>query len=336
MKRHEYFIGVDISKDKLDVSVLKGEDMEFQYHQVYENSGKGIRKILTDLGKRTRGSSSLLFCLEHTGVYGMPLAAAFEERALSYAMVPASVIQRSIGLKRGKNDKADSRDIARYACLHATEITLTTLPEATLAELKLLLSHRDRLINARKKFLTASKETKAFVDAAIAKAMVKESLSVIKHLDKAIGRVDTQIKALVKSDSTLQKTYDLVTSVPGIGPQIACHLLVQTRCFTTFDNARQMACYAGIAPFEYSSGSSIKGRTKVSHLANKKLKSLISMGAISAKQADREMGLYYERKVAEGKNGMLVMNAIRNKLIARVFAAVKRGTPYVPIMKYAS
>jgi len=286
--------------------------------------------------KGAEKDTGVLFCLEHTGVYGMPLATELSARGLDYAMVPASVIQRSIGLKRGKNDKADSKDIARYACLHHAEIELTVLPEAELAELKLLLSHRERVVGSRKKFLASTKETEAFIDPSVSKAMVKEGRAVLRSLDKALERVDSLIKKLIESNSSLKATFDLMTSVPGVGPQIACHLLIHTRCFTTFDNARQMACYAGIAPFEYSSGSSIKGRTRVSHLANKKLKALFSMGALSARLADRELELYYQRKVAEGKNAMLVMNAIRNKLIARIFATVKRGTPYVPMMRYAT
>lgn len=336
MQKHELFIGVDISKSKLDVSVLKGGSMETVRHKVYDNTSKGIGRMLAEVLKEAGKDTGVLFCLEHTGVYGMPLATELSARCIDYAMVPASVIQRSIGLKRGKSDKADSMDIARYACLHHAEIKLTVLPEATLAELKLLLSHRERVVGSRKKFMASAKETEAFIDPSVSKAMVKESRAVLRSLDKALERVDNLIKKLIESDSTLKSAFDLMTSVPGVGPQIACHLLIHTRCFTTFDNARQMACYAGIAPFEYSSGSSIKGRTRVSHLANKKLKALFSMGALSARMADRELELYYQRKVAEGKNAMLVMNAIRNKLIARVFATVKRGTPYVPIMKYAT
>ncbi|MFA6517579.1 MAG: transposase, partial [Bacteroidia bacterium] len=111
---------------------------------------------------------------------------------------------------------------------------------------------------------------------------------------------------------------------------------VYTRCFSTFDNARQLACYAGVAPFEYTSGTSIRGKTRVSPMANKKLKVLLSMCALNAKKADPEIGLYYLRKTEEGKNPMSVINAIRNKLILRVFATVKRGTPCVTTMNYAA
>lgn len=337
MKKHEVFIGVDVSKDKLDISVIAGDDHQVLYHEICPNKKGDISKVFTRLGKKTgTGSATWLFCLEHTGVYAMPLVYALSEKGIDHAIIPATVIQRSLGMKRGKSDKADSRDIARYACLHDAEIKKHVLAENSLVRLKLLLGHRERLMNARKMFSSASKETGEFMRSSETKEMMKESRSIIKTLERKIKLMDGKIQEIVRSEEQLSEAYSLATSVPGIGPQIACHLLVYTRCFTSFNNAKQLACYMGIAPFEYSSGSSIRGRSRVSHLANKKLKSLISMGALNAKRVDRELRLYYERKTGEGKNGMSVMNAIRNKLVARVFATVKRGTPYVPTRKFAA
>lgn len=276
-----------------------------------------------------------LFCLEHTGVYTMPLCCCLAEQNIAYTLVPAIEIQRSIGLKRGKNDKADAKVIARYAYLHRDSLRLHQMAEVKLQKLKQLLMFRERLMKAKKLFLMEEDDAQ-FLGKEITREVSKESRLLVRTFDKKIEQADEQIKALVQTDEQMKKCYDLATSVPGVGPQTTCFLIVYTRCFTAFDNARQLACYAGIAPFEYSSGSSVKGRSKVSHLANKKLKSLFSMGALNAKRSDKEIALYYQRKIAEGKNPMLVMNAIRNKLIGRIFATVKRGTPYVPIMKHVA
>jgi len=337
MEKHEVFIGVDVSKSKLDVSVVIGNNEKALYHQVYANNKGGIRSMFSDLKKRSGTKNpAWLFCLEHTGVYAMPFLYGLSEKKLDHALVPAIVIQRSMGLKRGKSDKADSLDIARYACLHQLQIEQFHLPDDTLVKLKLLLSHRERLVNARVTFQNASKETGAFLDASVVKELVKESKSVIVLLNKKIKKMDERIEELVRSNDALYEPYKLATSVPGIGPQIAYHLLVHTHCFKDFSNSRKLACYMGIAPFEYTSGSSIRGRTRVSHWANKKLKALMSMGALSAVRFDSELKNYYERKLAEGKHKTLVLNAVKNKLTARVMATVKRGTPYVPIMKYAA
>jgi transposase len=134
----------------------------------------------------------------------------------------------------------------------------------------------------------------------------------------------------------MKQCFDLLCTIPGIGRQIAAQLLVITHCFTSFENSRKLACYAGIAPFEYSSGSSIRGRTKVNHLANKYLKSLLNLAALNAVRWDKELQLYYERKKGEGKNSMVVLNAVRNKVLARAFAVVRRGTPYAPLARFAA
>lgn len=125
--------------------------------------------------------------------------------------------------------------------------------------------------------------------------------------------------------------FELVVSVVGIGPQIAVYMLIHTQCFKNFETVRQFACYCGIAPFEHTSGTSIKGRTQVSHLANKKLKSLLYMGALVAVRHDPELKAFYDRKKEEGKHHLSIMNIIKNKLIQRVFAVIKRGEKF---MKY--
>ena len=134
----------------------------------------------------------------------------------------------------------------------------------------------------------------------------------------------------------LKETYKLVTSVKGIGMQTAIMIIVFTDNFSKFENWRKFASYCGVAPFPYQSGTSIKGRTKVSHLANKKLKAIINMCAISAIQHNPEMKLYYHKRIEQGKSKMSTVNIIRNKLIARVFAVVKRQTPYVDTFKFAA
>lgn len=336
MEKHQFFIGVDVSKSKLDVCVFSAENHTILSHFIIANTIKAITQLHKRLKREiSADAKAWMFCIEHTGVYTMPLCYFLSEQGLDYALVSGLQIHRSLGLKRGKSDKADAADIARYACIHEPAIKLYQLPEKNLIKLKLLLAHRERLLKAKMIFM-APEEEQEFLGKEVSNEVVKDSNSLIRTLNSKITKVNAQMMELIAADEQLKNAYQLVSSVPGVGPQITCYLLVYTRCFTAFDNARQLACYAGVAPFEYSSGSSIRGRTKVSHLANKKLKALLNMGALTAKKVDKETGLYYQRKVGEGKNGMLVMNAIRNKLIARIFATVKRGTPFVPMMQFAA
>ena len=105
-------------------------------------------------------------------------------------------------------------------------------------------------------------------------------------------------------------------------------MIVLTNEFKGFSSAKKFACYSGIAPFEHTSGKSIKGKSRVSHLANKNIKALFHLAAISSIRFTGELRTFYMRKVNQGKNKMLVLNAIRNKLIHRIFAVVRDGVPY--------
>ncbi len=108
-------------------------------------------------------------------------------------------------------------------------------------------------------------------------------------------------------------------------------MTIHTNFFTRYDTPKQLAFYCGVVPFEYSSGTSIKKRSKVHHMANKSLKKHLHLGALAAMTYDPELKAYYIRKVEEGKSKMLVINNIRNKLIHRVCAVIKRQQPYIKI-----
>ena len=336
MTKIKNFIGVDVSKNTLDIYTYSTSiQIKSPYFSV-DNNAKGFSKMNSIFKKHFLEANESLFCLEHTGVYSMPLCLFLEKRGLKYVLESGLQIKKSMGIQRGKSDKIDAKIKAEYAYLHRENIKICKLPEKKLLVLKQLVGHRERLIKSRKMFQQAHKESKAFIAKEVVKEVLKESNHIIKHLSKKIDDVDTKILNLIQLDKHLYNIYQLLLSIPGVGPQIAINMIIITRSFTCFKNARQLACYAGIAPFEYRSGTSIKGKNKVSHLANKKMKSLLSMGAINSIRHDHEMKRYYERKLKEGKNGMSVINAVRNKLVGRMFATVARGTSFVPLAKYVA
>lgn len=330
MKKYASICGIDISKNSLDICMLNADNPKEMQHQVISNDEKSIRSFLKTIEKE-----DTLFCLEDTGVYSMPLCYQLEEQVFDYAVIPAIHIKRSKGLQRGKTDKADAKDIAHFALTHLHEMKLHHLPEEDLQELKLLLAERDKLISAIKIF-ESSQESLQFIKQKTGKVTQKHNIKTTAYLRKQLAALERLISDLIKKNETMNKQMTLLQSIPGIGPQTALLLISYTRCFTCFNNWRQLACYCGIAPFEYQSGKSIKGRTKVSHFAQKRLKSAIHLAAIASKKFDGEMKKYFERKVAEGKNKMLVINAVRCKLIARAFAVISRGTPFVNVQKFAA
>jgi transposase len=158
----------------------------------------------------------------------------------------------------------------------------------------------------------------------------------IEYLNFQMDKVEKELYTIVKSDELMKNQFELITSIKGVGKLTALFMIAFTHCFTSFDNWRQFASYAGTAPFPYRSGTSIKGKNKVSNLANKRLKTLLNMCARSAIVCNPEMKIYFQNRKAKGENGMSAINIIRNKLLSRIFAVIKRGTPYVNTLKYAA
>jgi len=326
------YVGIDVSKNQLDFAVLDLHGKLLKSSQ-FENTSAG-RKAMLNWFKEHACLKDALFCLEHSGVYGLPLCVFLEENELAYSIQSGLQIKRSMGIRRGKSDRADAMAIARYAYRNRDEIECSKLPSRIIMKLKKLISYRERLIRAKVAIQTAAKEMKEFTDKGLHAEIVRDSQQHEKRLLKSIGEIDSKLKELIQSDEDLQRIFELATSVKGVGLQIAANLIVATHGFTRFSTWRKFSCYCALAPFEYRSGSSIRGKTRTSSLGNRRIKAIIGNGIASAIQHDPEIKQYYHRKLEEGKHKMVVMNAIKNKLVSRVFAVVKRGTPFVPLHQH--
>lgn len=336
MKKFDYYVGIDVSKLKLDITFFSQEDVERElHHRIIDNNEKSIDSFLKSILKVGIVREKTLFCFEDTGIYSMPLACRLCETGWFYWQVAAIEIKRSKGITRGKTDKSDSRDIAFYAASHQHKLCLSCVSPKSIQKLRLLYTERERIIKGICSFARIF-ENKGFIDAGVYKSIAVVNTSIVRHLKKALKKTEEKLLEIIVNEARFQQQFNLLKSIPGIGMYTAIYLIVATKGFECFDNWRQLACYAGVAPFEYSSGSSIRGRTRVSHLADKKLKSLLNMCAITVVRHDMELKTYYQRKVAEGKPKMLVLNNVRCKLLARAFAVVNRNTPFVNTYKFAA
>ena len=335
MKNYLFYVGIDISKSKLDVVILQKDTSLVSNHFIVENNVKGIKVILKNLIKQKIDLTTVLFCCENTGVYTFVLSSCLSENNLDYWVVPAIEIKRSKGISRGKNDKSDAKDIALYSIRNIDKLKLSTLPEKVIQQLKLLNTEREKVMKSYKLF-EATKENIDFMPKEVYKSIAAINNKTVKFLKATLKSIEKEMIELISNNIDLKNQFELMKSIPGIGDKTAIYMLIATRGFSAFDNARKFACYSGTAPFEYSSGSSIKGRTKVNHMADKKMKSILQMCALVAVKNDPQLKEYYERKKGEGKNAMLVLNNIKCKIIGRVFSVIKRQTPYVNTYKFAS
>lgn len=325
----KHFIGVDISKDVLDLSLFSGEDHESFTHFQIKNNLKGYNSILLFLKKKKIPINECAFCMEHTGTYGLLFFAWLSQNEILFCVETGLHIKRSLGMTRGKSDKVDAQRIAEYLYAHKSKLKPFQLPSTLMVKIKQLLTYRDQMVRIRTALKNSRKSHKQYQLISGLKSITNQIEKQIKDQDKVIKNIEIELLEIIKSDQQLKKNFSLATSVKGIGLIIAAAMISTTNNFESFDNGRKYACYAGIAPFEYSSGSSIKRRTKVSALGNKYIKTLLSNGANNAKRWDPELKSYYNRKIQEGKDHKLIVNAISCKLVNRVFAVVKRQTPYV-------
>lgn len=332
MKTNET-IGIDVSKKTIDVHIHSGKT-----HRVFDNCPRDIKKMVGWAFKNTDfKEEETMFAFEHTGLYSHQLSVTLSELGMMYAAIPGLEIKRSLGLARGKDDKADAAKIALYAYRLREELNPCQMPSEDLQSLKRLLKLRDRFVKQRAGFKTSLKEEKRVLKKKDNKVLFRTQEQIIKDLSKKIDEIDKTMDEIIKESQELDNIYRLITSIKGVGPQTALYMIAYTQGFTKFENWRKFAAYCGTAPYPNTSGTSIRGKTKVSHLANKKIKSLLDQCAKTALQHNPEIRQYYERRIGEqGKNKMSTINVIRNKLLARIFAVVERRTPYVDTMKYAA
>lgn len=331
MKKEEFkhVVGIDISKNTLDLALLNASSSEESCIQV-SNDAKGMKQIGNWIKSNGLGFDSILFCMEHTGIYGLQVQNYLLRKKAFVWVEMAFQIIRSIGLQRGKNDKVDAKRIAQYANRFQDNRVLWTPPSQHQRAIKNLMRLRERLITARNMLLVPVKELESVNEHESSKEILKSCQRTLKGIEADLLKVENQLAELIKADISIKRNVELMTSIPGIGKWTALAFVLATENFKHIINGRQLACYCGCAPFEHRSGTSVRGKTRVSHMANKNLKKLLTLCASSVLRMQNDLSNYYKRKVAEGKNKMSVINALRNKLIHRICAVIERQSPYIP------
>jgi transposase len=321
--KHLLVIGVDVSKKTLDLF--------FKPLEVYlkiSNNNPGFKEFKEFLQKHLSAQMQVLVVMEHTGQYSLQWELFLQNLGIGFCKISSLRIKRTLGLTRGKSDRIDAQRIAQFAYRYQDQLTADPLTDPELTELKEMITYREALVKDSQGHQCRIKEYKATHTNCSASPFYRLQQKRLKELNAAVTQMDEVIKGLIENNAALFRSARLLKSIKSIGPVISSAMIAVTGNFTRFSDARKFNCYSGIAPFPYESGSSIKGKTKVSHLANKQIKALLNMAAFNAIQWNEELKTYYLKRVNEGKAPMAVINIIRAKLVARMFAVIKRGTPY--------
>ena len=316
-------VGADISKKSIDLFInSKG------VHCKIENSAEGFKTLLKWFRLHELNNEELIIVMEHTGLYSFAFENFLHLKKIKLAKVPARQIQLSIGLTRGKTDKVDAKRIGWYGKQNLESLQIRKQSNALIARLRLLLTTRQNLVKQRAAAIVFLKEMNFCCQLKKTDAIVVSMSKVIKTLNEEIKKLDRHIEVLINEEKSFAINCGLLQSIPGVGKVLASHMIVVTENFTRFANARKLACYCGTAPFENSSGTSIRKGTRVSQLADKKMKTLLDLGAKAAIQHDPEIKEYYQRRIESGKPKMSSINVVRNKLLYRMFAVIKKQQSY--------
>jgi transposase len=326
-KKFTYFVGIDVSRNELDFAVMKGSKLLF--HREIPNEWSEIGLFIFELKSVHRISiTKTLYCMENTGIYGNHVLNYLAIFKAYVAVENPLQIKNSMGFQRGKSDRLDSIRIAQYAFKSASEVRLWKPKRLVIQKLKMLMTLRTRMVKVRTIAQTPIKEQTTFIDrrlSDLASALCSRSLSSVSA---DLEEIDRTIDLIINRDEHLRHLYELIVSVPGIGRITAIMIIAATNEFIDIRNPKKFACYAGIAPFKHESGP-VEGKAKLSPIADKKIKALLHTCAIASIQSNQEMRDYYHRKTkVEGKPKLASINAVRNKLVLRVFACLNQDRLY--------
>ncbi|WP_231424970.1 transposase [Pedobacter sp. Leaf250] len=328
LSRIKFFIGVDISKATFNYCLRYGGGNVF--NGKVGNNVESITEFISGLKQVPNFKLRYtVFGMEVTGVYGLILIKTLAKMKAKVVVEPALRIKNSLGIIRGKNDKLDAARIARYLIKNLQELKLWVPRRKIIDELSSLSTLRERIVKVRTIMVTPLEEDDGFIDPSISKSNIDLCQPSINHINDLVPQIDDRIKILWKNDVHCNRLMQIMLSVMGIGDVTALQILIHTNEFKSITTARTFASYCGVAPFEHNSGTSLNKNARVSPFANKRIKSLLHNGVRACIPNDPEIKAYYIRRVeVDKKNKMSVMNAIKFKIICRVFACVRADRLY--------
>lgn len=312
MYKNNQIYGVDISKDVFDVY------SEAHQHQQYENSPSGFKKLLRHL------PPGALVVMEATGYYHYLLAQYLHSKKIAVAVVNPLSVKRFIQMKlaKVKTDRSDAKAICEYASNNEVP------PYNALSQVQAECMQLFRLLDIYIKQRTAIKN-KIHGEKALgtpSKFVLSSLKRTLNQQTREVQAIESRLLELVKEEHQQQLT--LLKSIPGLGDKTALFLIIITAGFEKFENAQQLCSYVGITPTIRQSGSSVRGRSRISKVGNKKLRNLIFLCAFSARKYNKACKALFDRLVEKGKSKKLALIAVANKLLKQAFAIVKSGLEY--------
>lgn len=310
-------LGVDSAKKKFDVALLINGKLK---HKVFTNNEEGFELLMAWLQKQN--VDHVHVCLEASSTYGDELATCMHDAGHTVSIVnPARIkgFARS-ELLRTKNDKVDAGLIARFC--HAMHPEPWTPQPLAMRTLQTLVRRVDALITMRTQELHRLGTAQDTIEQSIREHVV--------YMDKQIDALKRQITDLIKNDPDLKAKSDLLTSILGIGEATIAAILAELPVFERCDRVQKVVAFIGLAPRQFISGSSLKGKPRLSKVGNAQLRKALFMPALVSIQCNPIIQAFYHRLKEKEKNGKVIVCAIMRKLVHLIFGILKSGMPFDP------
>lgn len=324
----QHFVGCDVSKDTLDFAIYqRGTDIRLFEHICVSNSTEGFRAMRKWLREHGIRIQDAVIAMEHTGCYSLTLAEWCANKKITFVFLHPLDVKNACGRGRNKTDKADAQFIADYVYTMREKLSPSQPESPVIKKLRGLYAERRMAVKARTSFLN-------MIRTVTDTSSIKRIKKMVETLTSQIKDIEDTMRKTINSESAVKKNYGLLITIPGIGLVNAVITIIHTGNFTRFKTARQYAKFCCVSPLKNESGISVRGGNHVSKAGHNEIKSILTEGARSAIYHDRQLKAYYERKKASGKSHGCVLNAVKFKLICRMFAVIARQSPYVDLELY--
>jgi len=313
-------LGIDIAKLKFNVCLIKHSGK--LKHKVFSNSDAGFEQLKEWLSKQ--GVERVHACLEATGRYGEAISLCLHQAGHTVSVINPAAVKAfaQSRLSRTKTDRVDAELIARFC--QAQEPLAWTPPPAEVRELQALVRRLESLVEMR---VAEENRLSSGITVDSVRASVEELLT---HLNTQIKRTEELIRDHINRHPRLRQQSELLDSIPGIAETTAAALLSEITDITQYRSARQVAAYAGLVPRERQSGTSLRGRTRLSKIGNARLRRALYFPAITALRCSPFFQEWAEGLQKRGKSKMSVICAVMRKLIHLAYGVLKSGKPFDP------
>lgn len=315
-------VGIDVSKRKLDVAILRGGKYKTK---VFGNDRQGHARLLSWL--QAQSVSEAAIGLEATGVYSEPLADVLADAGMRISVINPSQVSAfaQSELSRAKSDKQDSKLIARFCLAHQPPLYQPRPRHER--ELKALVSRLQALLQMRQQELNRLE---------VAHPSVQESISaVIERLDKEIAVLRERINQHIDQNPDLKQQRKLIESIPGVGNSTSALFLALVGNLQRFQTAKQLTAFLGLNPTLRESGSSVRGKARLSKTGNPLLRKALYMPALVAQRHNPTVQAFCNQLAARGKCKMSVIGAAMRKLAHLIFGVLRSGKPFDPALASA-